>query len=71
MGSLAAMLVYISIRHEKCRSIGMGKEFWIALFVLGVFAVYVIAKILAYMRQSDDEWRQVDKSKLKTWEEDD
>ena len=49
----------------------MGKEFWIALFVLGVFAVYVIAKIRTYMRQSDDEWRQVDKSKLKTWEEDD
>jgi hypothetical protein len=49
----------------------MGKEFWIALLVLGIFVVYVIAKILTYMRQSDDEWQQVDKSKLKTWEDDD
>jgi hypothetical protein len=49
----------------------MSVEFWIALLVLGVFAVYVIAKILTYMRQSDEEWQHVDKSKLKTWEDDD
>jgi hypothetical protein len=49
----------------------MGKEFWIALLVLGVFVVYVIAKIRTYMRQSDDDWQHVDKSKLKTWEDDD
>ncbi len=32
--------------------------------------VYTIARVVAYMRQSDRQWQQVDKSKLKKWEDD-
>jgi len=46
-------------------------EFWVAAIILGVFVIYVVAKVRMYMRQSDAEWQQVDKSRLKTWVDDD
>ena len=49
----------------------LGREFWIAVVVMAGFAIYVIAKVRMYMRQSDAQWRKVDKSKLKSWDEDD
>lgn len=39
------------------------------LIVVGV-VVYVIAKVIVYSRQSEAQWRAVDKSKLKTWDDD-
>jgi predicted membrane channel-forming protein YqfA (hemolysin III family) len=45
-------------------------DYWpIVLIVTGVI-VYVAAKVLFYMRKSERQWRQVDKSKLKDWEDD-
>jgi hypothetical protein len=41
----------------------------IVLIVLVV--IYVIAKVVAYMRESERQWQQVDKSKLREWEDDD
>jgi hypothetical protein len=52
-------------------SSSMSMEFKIAAAVLVVFVIYVVAKVLAYMRASDAQWKQVDKSKLKEWEDDD
>jgi len=49
----------------------LAEEFWIAALVMAGFIIYVVAKVRMYMRQSDAEWRQVDKSKLKAWDEDD
>jgi hypothetical protein len=49
----------------------MSKELQLAAAVLVVFIVYVVAKVLAYMRESDAQWKQVDKTKLKEWEDDD
>jgi len=49
----------------------MAAEFWVAAIILGVFVIYVVAKVRMYMRQSDAEWQQVDKSRLKTWVDDD
>ena len=49
----------------------MSNELQLALAVLVVFVVYVLAKVLSYMRQSDTDWKQVDKSKLKKWEDED
>jgi hypothetical protein len=46
-------------------------ELQIAAVLLAVFIVYVVAKVLAYMRESDAQWKQVDKTKLKEWEDDD
>jgi len=44
---------------------------WVIFGVLAGFVIYVIAKVRMYMRQSDGQWQQVDKSKLKDWEDDD
>ncbi|NND55190.1 MAG: hypothetical protein HKN56_09515 [Gammaproteobacteria bacterium] len=41
------------------------------LIMIALIVIYTIAKVLQYMRESDRQWREVDKSKLKKWEEDD
>ena len=41
------------------------------LIFLAIVLVYTIAKIVDYSRKSDTLWRQVDKSKLREWEDDD
>ena len=41
------------------------------LIMIALIVIYTIAKVLQYMRLSDAQWRDVDKSKLKQWEDDD
>ena len=41
------------------------------LIMIALIVIYTIAKVLEYMRLSDKQWREVDKSKLKEWEDDD
>ena len=41
------------------------------LIMIAVIVIYTIAKVLEYMRLSDEQWRQVDKTKLKEWDDDD
>ena len=41
------------------------------LIMIALIVVYTIAKVLQYMRLSDKQWQQVDKSKLKEWDDDD
>jgi hypothetical protein len=41
------------------------------LLFIAVVAVYTIAKVVQYMRQSERQWQEVDKSKLKKWDDDD
>lgn len=48
----------------------MDERLWIALLVLAVFVVYVAGKVLAAMKKSERQWREVDKSKLRAWEDD-
>ena len=49
----------------------MDKNLWIGLLIFVVFIIYVVAKVRMYMRQSDAQWKQVDKSKLKDWQDED
>lgn len=49
----------------------MPEGFWPVVAIIVVVIIYVIAKIIAYMRQSERQWEQVDKSKLREWEDDD
>ena len=44
---------------------------WQILVLIVIVIVYVIAKIVHYMRQSEEQWQQVDKSKLREWDDDD
>lgn len=41
------------------------------LLIIGFVVIYVVAKVIGYMRKSEQQWEQVDKSKLKEWEDDD
>jgi hypothetical protein len=43
---------------------------WILLIIAGVIA-YTIAKVFEHMRRSEQQWREVDKSKLREWDDDD
>ena len=48
----------------------MDQRVWIAVLILAGFAVYVAGKVFAAMKKSERQWREIDKSKLKTWEDD-
>jgi len=41
------------------------------LIFIAIVVVYTIAKVISYMRQSERQWKQVDKSKLKVWDDED
>lgn len=43
------------------------------LILIAVVLIYTVAKVLGYVKQSERQWREVDKSKLREWddEEDD
>jgi hypothetical protein len=41
------------------------------LLLIAVVVIYVIAKVVQNMRTSERQWQDVDKSKLKKWEDDD
>lgn len=41
------------------------------LLLIGAVIVYTIAKIVENMRKSDQQWREVDRSKLRPWDDDD
>ena len=40
------------------------------LIFIAIVIIYTIAKVVEYMRQSDQQWKEVDKSKLKEWDDD-
>lgn len=42
----------------------------ILIIIAGVIA-YTIAKVIEHMRRSEEQWREVDKSKLREWDDDD
>jgi len=49
----------------------MPEGLWPILIFIALVIIYTIAKVIEYMRQSEQQWRQVDKSKLREWDEDD
>ena len=51
--------------------IEMSEGFWPVIAVVVVVIIYVIAKVVHYMRQSEKQWERVDKTKLRKWEDDD
>ena len=49
----------------------MPEGLWPILIMIAAVIVYAIAKVIQYMRESEKQWQQVDKSKLKEWVDDD
>lgn len=41
------------------------------LIMIAIVIVYTIAKIVAYVRKSEQQWQQADKSKLREWDDED
>jgi len=48
----------------------MSAGFWPVVIIVLLVIVWVLAKVFVYARKSDEQWQQVDKSKLKAWEDD-
>ena len=48
----------------------MPEGLWILIAFIAVVVIYTIVTVRNYMRLSDKQWRQVDKSKLKEWDDD-
>lgn len=43
---------------------------YILVFIAAVI-IYTIAKVIQHNRRSEEQWRDVDKSKLREWDDDD
>ncbi len=49
----------------------MPEGLWPVLVIIALVIIYTIAKVFQHMRKSEQQWREVDKSKLREWEDDD
>ena len=56
----------LTVREEAIMPEGLT----ILLIFIALVVVYTIAKVIGYMRQSERQWAEVDKSKLREWEDD-
>lgn len=41
------------------------------LVLIAVVIIYTIAKVIQYVRLSEEQWKEVDKTKLREWDDDD
>ena len=41
------------------------------LLIIAAVIAYALAKVVQNVRKSEQQWKQVDKSKLKEWDDDD
>jgi len=48
----------------------MADGFWIAIAIILLVAVYTAVKVIANVRKSEQQWREVDRSKLRQWTDD-
>ncbi len=49
----------------------MPKGLIFLLIMIAVIIVYTIARVVELQRKSEQQWKEVDKSKLKEWDEED
>ena len=49
----------------------MPEGLWPVLVLIALVIIYTIAKVVQHMRKSEQQWREVDKSKLREWDDDD
>lgn len=48
----------------------MSDGFWPVVIIVALVIAWVLSKVLSYARKSEEQWQNVDKSKLKDWEDD-
>lgn len=44
---------------------------WVVLILIAFVVIYAVVRIREYMRVSNEQWKNVDKSKLREWEDED
>jgi hypothetical protein len=44
---------------------------WPVLILIAFVVIYAVVRIREYMRVSNEQWKNVDKSKLREWEDED
>lgn len=49
----------------------MADGFWVVALVIAGVIVYVVAQVIFYSRKSRQQWREVDRTKLRKWEDED
>jgi hypothetical protein len=49
----------------------MSEGFWPVILIIAAIVVYAIAQVVFYIRKSRRQWREVDRSKLRDWKDDD
>ena len=49
----------------------MSDGFWLVVIFIVFIVVWVLAKVVANARKSEQQWREVDKNKLKEWDDED
>ncbi len=49
----------------------MPRDFWLILILIAAILIWVLAKVFFYARKSEQQWREVDKTKLREWEDED
>ncbi|MGH8195078.1 MAG: hypothetical protein ACREQ8_11855 [Woeseiaceae bacterium] len=47
----------------------MSEGFWPVLLIVIAVVIYVLAKVVFYIRKSRQQWKEVDRSKLKEWKD--
>ncbi len=55
----------------RCDATSMPKSLILILIMIAAIIVYTIAKVINYNRLSEQQWKEVDKSKLKEWDDED
>jgi hypothetical protein len=48
----------------------MSVGFWPIVIIVAIVIVWVLSKVFFYARKSEEQWQDVDKSKLKDWDDD-
>jgi hypothetical protein len=49
----------------------MPEGLWPIIILIVVVIAWVLSKVRYYMRKSEEQWREVDKTKLREWEDED
>lgn len=49
----------------------MSEGFWPVILIIVAIIVYAIAQVVFYIRKSRRQWQDVDRSKLREWQDDD
>ena len=49
----------------------MSTGLFIVLAMVALIIAYTVVKVISYNRLSKEQWKDVDKSKLKEWDDDD